>query len=448
VSHETGFDHLLVSEAEPEVRAVAAGILRDREDHRMIQMCAGRAVVSAARAQRELRKLSVDRRVPAQQALIASMKKIPQLDAVRGLAVLLVLLHNTDKYPSLHLHLISDNGWMGVDLFFVLSGFLITGILLDTRQSERYFRNFYARRCLRIWPLYYSALLFMFVIVPILRPSEANTVFAPRSSPWWAYPIFLQNFLVPIPTMATGALGVTWSLAVEEQFYLVWPLVVRFCSEAQLRKIAIAVICLSPALRFYLSLHHVNIYSNTFCRLDGLMAGALLALVIHSVSFSPSKFLTPAWITFVVTAPLALIVETVFRARWIVFSLTALASVSFVYLALFSTQKWLQAFLTTRFLVYTGTISYGIYLLEKIPLDAAKTFHLDKHPFLALPLTVAATYSMAALSWNLLEKPFLRLKRFFEPRTIPPGQNGGLSKLAEGEELSTSSRRVLLSRQS
>ena len=215
------------------------------------------------------------------------MKKIPQLDAVRGLAVLLVLVHNTNKYPSLHLGLISDNGWMGVDLFFVLSGFLITRILLDTKQSECYFRNFYARRCLRIWPLYYSVLLFMFVIVPILRPSEAHAVFEARSSPWWAFPVFLQNFLVSIPAMATGPLGVTWSLAVEEQFYLFWPLVVRFCTEAQLRKIAIAVICLSPALRFYLSLHQVNIYSNTFCRLDGLMAGALLALVIRSVSFSP-----------------------------------------------------------------------------------------------------------------------------------------------------------------
>jgi peptidoglycan/LPS O-acetylase OafA/YrhL len=83
------------------------------------------------------------------------MKRIPQLDGVRGIAVLLVLLHNTDVYPSLHLGLIAGNGWMGVDLFFVLSGFLITGILLDTKQSGRYFENFYARRCLRIWPLYY-----------------------------------------------------------------------------------------------------------------------------------------------------------------------------------------------------------------------------------------------------------------------------------------------------
>jgi peptidoglycan/LPS O-acetylase OafA/YrhL len=345
------------------------------------------------------------------------MTKIPQLDAVRGLAVLLVLLHNTNIYPSLHLGLISANGWMGVDLFFVLSGFLITGILLDSKRSDGYFKNFYARRCLRIWPLYYSALLFMFVIVPILRPSEAHAIFEPRSSPWWAYPVFLQNFLVPIPTMATGLLGVTWSLAVEEQFYLVWPLVVRFCTEGQLRRIAIAIICLSPALRFYLSLHQVNIYSNTFCRLDGLMAGALLALVIRSASFLPSKFVSQAWILFLISAPLALVIET-FHARWIGFSFIAAASVSFVYVALFSKQRWLRALLTNRFLVYTGTISYGIYLLEKIPLDAAKAFHLDQHPFLALTITTAATYVMASLSWRILEKPFLRLKRFFEAKKV------------------------------
>jgi peptidoglycan/LPS O-acetylase OafA/YrhL len=353
------------------------------------------------------------------------MKKIPQLDAIRGLAVLFVLLHNTDIYPSLHLQLIAGNGWMGVDLFFVLSGFLITGILADTKKSGGYFRNFYARRCLRIWPLYYSVLLFMFVMVPLLRPSEAHTVFEARSQPWWAFPLFLQNFLVPIPSMATGPLGVTWSLAVEEQFYLFWPLVVRFCNEAQLRKIAIAVICLSPALRLYLSLHQADIYANTFCRLDGLMAGALLALVIRSDGFLPSMFVMQAWITFLVSAPFALIFEAL-HARWIVFSLTAVASVSFVYLALFSTRRWLQAFLTNRLLVYTGTISYGIYLLQKIPLDAVETFHLDKHQFLALPVTTAATYAMAALSWNLLEKPFLKLKRFFEAKPVPADATGAL----------------------
>src|SRR5213083_2578833 len=123
--------------------------------------------------------------------------RLPQLDAIRGVAILMVIFHNqTPKYPSLHLQHIFANGWMGVDLFFVLSGFLITGILLDTKHTEGYFTTFYARRCLRIWPLYYTLIAFMFVVVPMLRPSDAQAIFE-RSSPWWAYVVFVQNFFVP-----------------------------------------------------------------------------------------------------------------------------------------------------------------------------------------------------------------------------------------------------------
>jgi peptidoglycan/LPS O-acetylase OafA/YrhL len=262
--------------------------------------------------------------------------------------------------------------------------------------------------------LYYSLIFFMFVVVPFLRPSEAHTLFE-RSSPWWAYPLFLQNFLVPMPTMATGPLAVTWSLAVEEQFYLIWPWVVRYCSVAQLRCLAISVMCLSPALRLYLSFHHVNLYTNVFCRLDGLMAGALLALAVRSAGSLPAEFVKRAWIALCIAVPLACVLEAL-DARWIVFSLSAVASASFVYLALFSAQRWLQGALTNRFIVYTGTISYGLYLLHKIPFDMAKAFHLDRHPLLDLPIVLIACYAAAALSWNLLERPFLRLKRFFESK--------------------------------
>jgi len=351
----------------------------------------------------------------------AVSKTIPQLDAIRGLAIVLVILHNESSiFPSLHLERLFANGWMGVDLFFVLSGFLITGILVDTRETEGYFKNFYARRCLRIWPLYASLIVFMFVIVPLLRPSEARTVFD-KSSPWWAYPLFLQNFLIPNPTGAAGPLAVTWSLAIEEQFYLVWPWIVRYYSPAQLRRSAIFVIGLSPALRLYLSFHGVNLYTNVFCRLDGLMAGALLALFVRSDTRLPSRFVRQAWIVLAVAVPLAFATEAV-NARWIVFSLSAVASASFVYLALFSRQPWLQGALTNRFIVYTGTISYGLYLLHKIPFDLAKAFHLDRHPLLAFPILLAACYAMAALSWNLLEKPFLKLKQYFGGKPAAPGR--------------------------
>jgi len=331
-----------------------------------------------------------------------------------------VVLHNIrDNYPSLHLQNLFRNGWMGVDLFFVLSGFLITGILLDTRKSRGYFQKFYVRRCLRIWPLYFSLIFFMFVVVPFLRPSEAHKVFD-KSSPWWAYPLFLQNFLMAVPTNATGPLGVTWSLAIEEQFYLVWPVIVRYCSLAWIRRIAITIVCLSPMLRLYLQANNFNTYSNVFCRLDGLMSGAILALVVRSPSFVSSRFVKSAWVALLISVPLAFLTEAL-NARWLVYSLTTLASCSFVYLALFAPQKWLLSGLRNQFLVYTGTISYGLYLLHKIPFDLEQTFHLTRYPFFGLPAGLAVSYAVAALSWSVLERPFLALKRFFEaePGTSP-----------------------------
>src|SRR5215468_1062806 len=201
-------------------------------------------------------------------------QRLPQLDGIRGIAILVVILHNESvKYPFLYLDRLFTNGWMGVDLFFVLSGFLITGILLDTKQSNGYFKNFYARRCLRIWPLYYSSIFLMFVIIPFLRPSDGHAIFQ-RSGPWWAFPFYLQNFLIPDPAGAAGLLGVTWSLAIEEQFYLIWAIFVRFFSPRLLSRIAVCTICISPVLRLFLASYGVNLYSNTFSRLDGLMAGA------------------------------------------------------------------------------------------------------------------------------------------------------------------------------
>ncbi|MGD0842436.1 MAG: acyltransferase [Candidatus Acidiferrales bacterium] len=350
-------------------------------------------------------------------------RRVPQLDAVRGVAILLVMLHNIGfKYPLFHSQQLFSDGWMGVDLFFVLSGFLITGILVDTKKSQGYFKNFYVRRCLRIWPLYFSLIFFMFVVVRFLGPSEYHEVLQ-RSSPWWAFPLFLQNFLVPISTNAAGPLGVTWSLAIEEQFYVVWPLVVRFCSPTWLRRVCIAEICISPALRYYLSLHQVDLYTNVFCRLDGLMAGALLALLVRSDEFVPSKWLRRAWILLVIAAPLAFVTEA-YHARWIVFSFTALASASFIYVSVFSPRKWIQGVMNNRFLIYTGTISYGLYLLHKIPSGIVEALHLDRHRFVPLPFIFVTSFALAALSWNLLEKPSLNLKRFFESKPVERASPG------------------------
>jgi len=106
------------------------------------------------------------------------------------------------------------------------------------------------------------------------------------------------------------------------------------------------------------------------------------------------------------------------HARWIVFSLTALASAALVYLSLYAEQAGLQRALTNRFMVYTGTISYGLYLLHGIPFSMAQALQLDRYPLLAAPMLLVACYGVAVVSWHLLEKPFLRLKRHFESQAV------------------------------
>jgi peptidoglycan/LPS O-acetylase OafA/YrhL len=345
-------------------------------------------------------------------------EKIPQLDALRGIAILLVIAHNATLHygTTSYLHPLFDRGWMGVDLFFVLSGFLISGILLDTKESPNYFKNFYARRVLRIWPLYYCLLAFMFVVLPHASASQGVAIFA-KSSPWWAYPFFLQNFLLPLSTDAAGPLGVTWSLAIEEQFYLVWPIIVRFLSKRQVAILAIAEIAASPFLRYFLAAHHIHIYANFFCRLDGLMLGAFLAALVRSKNFVRERYIGFALAVLAVATPLAVILD-LRRAEWIVFTFTSLAAGAIVYLAMFWQQKWFQWPLANRFLLFTGTISYGLFLLHKIAFAGVDGLHVNsvKHPLLTLGVILIGSYVLAITSWNVLEQPFLRLKRFFALR--------------------------------
>ncbi len=345
-------------------------------------------------------------------------EKIPQLDALRGIAILLVIAHNATLHygTTPYLHPLFDRGWMGVDLFFVLSGFLISGILLDTKESPNYFKNFYARRVLRIWPLYYCLLAFMFVVLPHASASQGAAIFA-KSSPWWAYPFFLQNFLLPLSTDAAGPLGVTWSLAIEEQFYLVWPIIVRFLSKRQVAILAIAEIASSPFLRYFLAAHHIHIYANFFCRLDGLMLGAFLAALVRSKDFVRERYIGFALAVLAVATPLAVIFD-LRRAEWIVFTFTSLAAGAIVYLAMFWQQKWFQWPLANRFLLFTGTISYGLFLLHKIAFAGVDGLHVNsvKHPLLTLGVILIGSYVLAITSWNVLEQPFLRLKRFFALR--------------------------------
>ena len=142
--------------------------------------------------------------------------------------------------------------WLdGSRSLFRLSGFLITGILLDTKNSPTdYFKSFYARRASEFCRfVLITVLILCWWSFPFLRPSEAHVIFE-KSSPWWAYPLFLQNFLIAVPTLAAGPLGVSWSLAIEEQFYLAWSILVRLLSPAALKRIAVSTLFFLPRWDF------------------------------------------------------------------------------------------------------------------------------------------------------------------------------------------------------
>ena len=215
---------------------------------------------------------------------------IPALDGLRGIAIILVMLHHFTYYrPTSGIDALIASVlfffWTGVDLFFVLSGFLITGILLDTRGNERYFTNFYARRTLRIFPLYYLVLFLAFVVLP--KFPAVHAVLAGRSidlPPQWPYWLYLTNFSIADRGWVHGWVDVAWSLAIEEQFYLVWPLVIWLCPPRLVVWLCTAIFVAEVFARSCArasDMPVLPIYVVTWFRLDGLVIGALLAVALR-----------------------------------------------------------------------------------------------------------------------------------------------------------------------
>jgi peptidoglycan/LPS O-acetylase OafA/YrhL len=206
---------------------------------------------------------------------------LPELDGVRGLAILwVVLYHCSPRLVGTFVHYASLWGWAGVILFFCLSGFLITSILLTTRDKPKYFHNFHARRALRIWPVYLLVLAFVYLNAPwFIGPSVWDAV---RTAPWWAYLLFLQNlFHLALPP----ALGPTWALAIEEQYYFVWAPLVRWVRAPLMLTLALVfALIVSPWLRLG---HHAWLTpTHTLIHLDGIAWGSLLAIGIHTLRWS------------------------------------------------------------------------------------------------------------------------------------------------------------------
>lgn len=373
-----------------------------------------------------------------------SAKHVPVLDGIRGLAIVLVMFHHffhgipqAGSFLDRAVFGLATRGWIGVDLFFVLSGYLITGILFDAKGQDGYFRNFYARRLLRIFPAYYSLLVVFFVVLNSV-PHPSLEAYLAESAPdqvWhWTY---LTNFRIAWrgSWYAHDMPNVFWSLAIEEQFYLVWPLVVLLGSRLALMRLCAVLFVLTLGVRVGLALASdvswVSSFVLTPARMDGLVVGAFLALAARGPG-GLAAARRPAWITAAFAAIFVLYLETQHGEDWrddpmqtLRFSGYALVFGATLTLAVTAGGgTLLHAAFAGRPMRFLGKYSYALYLWHSpmdtwtrslLGADRAGPLMGSHVPAALLHSAVAGVLSVgvALASWNLVEKHFLKLKRFF-----------------------------------
>ncbi len=343
-------------------------------------------------------------------------KYIPELDGLRGIAVLgVVFYHCHPRLEGTWVYGASLWGWAGVNLFFVLSGFLITSILLETRERPHYFRNFYARRVLRIWPVYVLVLAGVYLEAPwFIGPSVAEAV---KTAPWLAYIFFVQNLLhVALPP----ALSQTWSLAIEEQYYFVWAPAVRLLRKPWiLSAVLIAAFCSSPLFD-----HKPWITpTHTLIHLDGIAIGSLLAISLHAAPLGRRAWLTVGLTGLVLGMGAA---ATIAGGTRFLDDALAVGFAGAVLAAIASTgaRNPVNAALRRGPLAFYGRISYGLYMIHIAVFiffgwfDARMNRYGMAGNLAVVGFRLAASTAAAAALWYGFERQILKLKRFFGGRTV------------------------------
>jgi peptidoglycan/LPS O-acetylase OafA/YrhL len=319
------------------------------------------------------RKISLPITAPDLNSEFQLPRMIPQLDRLRGLAILLVLVcHAASVFPHWAVP-VASQGWIGVDLFFVLSGFLITGILWDSREKPGYFVSFYGRRILRIWPAYIILLAFAFFLLPIAKRIVGGPAleFPSETLGLWPYLVMIQN-LFSKALMASAVLNVTWSLAIEEQFYVVWPAFIRYVPWRAALPFLVASILAAPLLRIW-AMHQgypqLAIYMNPLTHGDGLLCGAVAAIWLRIRKLKRRHLLVAGvalmGVGMAIFVPICPAIITSQYCHPLVFTATALSSTGLLLVALVSenTGRTLHRRLfMNRIIAFFGYISYSLYL--------------------------------------------------------------------------------------
>ncbi len=309
--------------------------------------------------------------MPALTPSTQQSSRLPALDGVRGIAILLVVLFHyftnpvtrDAAQPLKYLQQAGYLGWTGVDLFFVLSGFLIGGILLDNRRASNYFSVFYIRRACRILPLYFLVLA-LFGLLLITTPDWAGRLYR-GGTDFLFYALFLQNYFVnEMGGYGPVMMSVTWSLAIEEQFYLLVPLLIRFLPGAPLLLCIAALIIIAPLAREWVG--NMGNITYAFSRGDSLMTGVFIAWLVRNHPHWLARF-QPLLVVAFIALLSAMMLLTL---RWVpngsplghgVFA--AFYGIGLILVIGNSQQLWCRP-LHWQWLTWLGRRSYGIYLLH------------------------------------------------------------------------------------
>ena len=359
-------------------------------------------------------------------------RRVAELDGLRGVAILLVLWHHSVEWylPLNSAHLVgwlragSCLSWSGVDLFFVLSGYFIGGILIDQRESPRLIRTFYVRRAFRILPLFY------FTLAILLVAAAAHLMDATQLSPSWVYGLFLSNFTMAwLNTWDWAPLSVLWSLAVEEQFYLTAPWLVRWIPTRRLPLLLLCLIAGAWLLRISI---HLTQPGNTLAprvlmpaRMDTLALGALLAWAVRTESAGPFiRRLTDTWkwwsvasVALVFLAAVNYFLGIDYVTNCYGYSVLAFSYALLVAVVAVVRPPWLVSLLSSPLPTSFGRYSFFIYLWH-IPISSLvvrwlwgrNEFILQSQASYAIMLSgLAATWLAGMASWKIFESPLLRL---------------------------------------
>ena len=338
---------------------------------------------------------------------------IPELQGLRGLAILwVVLYHCHPRLEGTRLYYAAIWGWAGVILFFILSGFLITSILLTTRDKPRYYHNFHARRALRIWPVYILLLVVVYLNAPwFIGPSVGDAI---RTAPWLAYLFLVQNlFHLTLPP----ALGPTWALCIEEQYYFFWaPLVRSLRRPWMLVAVLLSALVGSPWLRLG---HHAWLTpTHTLIHLDGIAWGSLLALGMHTLGLSRRAWLWMGLGGMVLGIGAA---ATIAGGTAFLDSALAVGFAGGVLALIASTgaRNPLNAALRRGPLAFYGTISYGLYMCHISIFIYFGWFdaRMDRYGIAGNLAVVAFRFAASTIAatalWYGFESRILKLKRHF-----------------------------------